>query len=1065
MVAQRRIGPLVFVFALLVMGVLVRAFQVQVLEHEVWAGEANDMVHGSERVPSHRGRILDARGSVLAEDEDFWQLAFRYREFRRGNPLAQVAHARSSLEMRAVSLPEAEQHLRSWAIELVGLSPHALREFARGKSLPGTLSAELSPEEAREALRDRRASDLRFYAAELLRVPVRERRRFQPTEDSPQLQMSLLDLAAQARGMSSELLLLELEERLVDARSDLAQLAELLERDNPPRRGAQADAPLARLLSDLERARTEIEDETADALFVEACGFDPGRLATATLERWIDTAWIGRALRWDDARRRAWLLSRREAWERALEETLLPRVLVRAELEEILERRPDALMSELALLWTAPGAAQRGNDGRAPSWRELEEVQVVEELSSLLSLPRGARAPRVDGGALVFQDQALRELATVSTDRWQVLGAACDLSRHPQAGRPSRAPADWQPPAGPVESGERWRRIFERPRRVDELAASIELAWWARSIELRFQERIATSLERALGHHGSRHALELDENRLSRAEAAERYLAKDLSTRSMLACARPSWELVRLISRHQQRYSGFELEATTQRIRPLVDGAGMPIASSLIGDLRRPTLVDLLAQGGLRARQAELRAMLVRSDAEEEELRELSGRLLGSEEWIGGSGIEGYFDAELRGQHGYAETYSLAEEDRVEGLVLERAPLDGAELVLTLDARLQLAAEDCLRNPRLPGGPGSDPLWAREPVGAIVLARLDGEVLAAASEPKRRGGQAIPGRSRERTHVRERTLTRPTFNPPGSSFKPFVAAFALARLGLDPQQRFACVPLPDGGWGWKTMHCHGSSHGELPLRTALARSCNAYFAHLAEDLYSPEQLLEAAQLFGFGEPTGVRHLGLQGRSGLTENAKLARVEQLLTDLEDRSSAMRFANGLGRMEASPMQLARAMAGLISGKLPEMRLVRSIGGQPVEKAARSLELDENARRLVLDAMDAVVNEPGGTAYEKGLDERSLGFRFACKTGSADWARFSAGAELEPEDRADMAAGKLRKHTWVLGFFPEEAPRYVLVVYLHDVSETASHTAVHLAAQFLATPQVRVLVEEER
>jgi cell division protein FtsI/penicillin-binding protein 2 len=1063
MVAQRRIWPLVTVFVLLIIAVLARAFQVQVLEHEVWAEEANGMLHGSELIPSHRGRILDARGTVLAEDEDHWRLVFRYREFRRGNPLAQIAHARSSLEMRSVSLTEAEQHLREWAIELVALSPYALREFARGKSLPGTLDADLSMEEAREALRERRASDLRFYAAELLQVPTRERRRFQPREDTPQMQMSLLDLAAQVRGIQPEGLLAELEQRLQATRSDLAQLAELLERDAPPRGANEGATPLARLLIGLERARAAIEDETADALFVEACGFDPGRLDTRTLVRWIDTAWIGRVLRWDEDRRRAWLSSRREAWLGALEETLLPRVLVRAELEEIPERRADALLSELALLWTAPGEARRGPDGRAPSWRELEDVVVLEELDSLLRIPRGARAPRVEGGALVFQDAALRELASLSSDRWQVLGAACDLARHTLLERLPRALSDWQPPAGPVEAGQRWRKLFERQRRVDEVAAGKELLWLAHCVEAHFQQHIAAALERDLGPYAGRHALELEENRLTRAEAAERYLAKDLSTRSLLACERPGWELVRLVSRHQQRFEGFQLEATTQRVRPQTDPGGLLLAASLIGELRRPTLVDLLAQGALRARQAELRAMLVRNEEEQEELRELSGQLLGGEEWVGGSGIESYFDRELRGQPGYAETHSLAEEQRVEGLTLERAPRDGLDLVLTLDARVQRAAEDCLRHPELPESPTSDPLWAREPVGAIVLARVDGEVLAAASEPGRKGGRAVPGRSRERTHVRERTLTRPTFNPPGSSFKPFVAAFALAQLGLDPTRRFACAPLPDGGWGYKTMHCHGTGHGDLALRSALARSCNAYFAHLAEELYSPEQLIAAAHAFGFGEPTGVRHLGLAGRSGLTENARLAQADALPADLEDRASAMRFANGLGRMEASPMQLARATAGLVSGELPEMRLVRSIGAQPVPKASRAVPIDARARQLVLDGMDAVVNEPGGTAYEKGLDAASLGFRFACKTGSADWARFVDHDSIEPLDRADLEAGKLRKHTWVIGFFPEDQPRFIVVVYLHDVSETASHTAVYLAAQFLKTAAVRELVEE--
>lgn len=1061
MVAQRRIGPLVVVLALILVVILARSFQVQVLEHEVWAGEAEEMVHGSQRIPSHRGRILDRQQRVLAQDEDQWQIHFRYREFRRGNPLAQVAHARSSLEMRAVTLREAEQHLETWAMELIALSPYALRQFTQGKPLPGTIDVELTPEEAREAWRDRRASDLRFYAAELLEVPARLRRRFQPDPESAEFQQSLLELAAKARGVPSQRLLEELTTRLAATRVELAVLAELLERDTGSKavEGAQ---PLERLLVSLELARRSIEDETADALFIEACGFAPGRLSTRTLERWMDTAWIGRTLRWDDARRRTWLESRRTAFERALEESLLPRVLVRAELEEIQDRRADALMSELALLWTAPAHARRSSDGRASSWRELEEVLIVRDLGDLFSRPSGADTPEFAAHALAFQDPALHELAEMETDRWQVLGALCDLSRHADVARPQRADPQWQAPAGPIEAAQRWRQLFEGKRRLDHEAAQTELLWLARCIEARFQERIAQALERAFGSASPRDPLPLDPNRLSRAESVERQLSKDLSTRSVVACREPSFELVRLVARHASAYRGFELAATTRRVYPERDAQGQVIARTLLGDLRRPSLVDLLAQGALAQRVAELRSMLLRSSAEEEELRELSSQLLGSEEWVGGSGIEEYFDRELRGRHGYQETFSLVEEARVEALALARAPQDGADLVLTLDSQLQRVAEECLARPALPANSSSDPLWAANPVGAIVLVDLDGEVLVAASEPRQRGLAATPGRSRERSFLRERTLTRPTFNPPGSSFKPFVAAYALSELGLDPARRFPCVQLEDGGWGWKTMHCHGSSHGELSLRTALARSCNAYFAHLAEDIYSPQQLLDVAQCFGFGEPTGVRHLGLEGRSGLLENARLARTETLLSELEDSASAMRFANGLGRMEASPMQLARAMAGLVRGELPELRLVRSIGTDVVPGAVRPLTVDREALRMVLDAMDAVVNEPGGTAYDKGLDQLSLGFRFACKTGSADWARFAESPELTPDDRADMAQGKMRKHTWVMGFFPEESPRYVLVVYLHDVSETASHTAVYLASQFLKTAAIRTLVE---
>jgi cell division protein FtsI/penicillin-binding protein 2 len=61
--------------------------------------------------------------------------------------------------------------------------------------------------------------------------------------------------------------------------------------------------------------------------------------------------------------------------------------------------------------------------------------------------------------------------------------------------------------------------------------------------------------------------------------------------------------------------------------------------------------------------------------------------------------------------------------------------------------------------------------------------------------------------------------------------------------------------------------------------------------------------------------------------------------------------------------------------------------------------------------------------------------------------------------------MEAGKLRKHTWIAGWFPADNPRAIVVVYLHDVSETSSHTAVYVAAQFLQCGAVRKFATGER
>jgi hypothetical protein len=268
-VTQRRVGPLLFALCIALGVVLVRAFQVQVLQHGIWAAEAAGMLQSSEVLPYHRGQILDRNGLVLARDEDRDEVRLVYRDFRRGSPIAQVAHARSSLEMRAVPLPEAEQNLEAWAAELVGLRPIDLAGFARGAALGSGRVPELDAAQARSALRERRANDLRYYAAELLELPPLDRSCFVQNEDLPAAQRTLLELAAERRGLGPAALQRELEQSLRDARTRLARLAQLVERDSR-QSAAEGATPLARLLGLLERERREIEDDTADQLFRDA---------------------------------------------------------------------------------------------------------------------------------------------------------------------------------------------------------------------------------------------------------------------------------------------------------------------------------------------------------------------------------------------------------------------------------------------------------------------------------------------------------------------------------------------------------------------------------------------------------------------------------------------------------------------------------------------------------------------------------------------------------------------------------------------------------------------------
>jgi penicillin-binding protein 2 len=337
-------------------------------------------------------------------------------------------------------------------------------------------------------------------------------------------------------------------------------------------------------------------------------------------------------------------------------------------------------------------------------------------------------------------------------------------------------------------------------------------------------------------------------------------------------------------------------------------------------------------------------------------------------------------------------------------------------------------------------------------VGAIVLLSSEGDVLAAASEPDE-GSFIDPGATGERQYRRERTLKKPTFQPPGSSIKVFMAARALEH-GLDPARTVTCAPLASGGAGYGDMRCWNSSgHGVMDLHSALEQSCNAYFAWLGETMKTAE-FVEVCHEFGFGAPTGVRRAppwddGLFARSGLSED----RAGLALPDNGGELSVYlrrRVANGLARIEVTPMQLARAMLALGTGGLRELRLVQSVGARELPRGEpRPLSIGVSSLDFVRRAMADVAAAPLGSA-RNALSFEDLGVRVAVKTGSADIM-----------SRQDQGDPKVLKHTWVAGWLPAEKPELVFVVFVHRTMATSSHGAVYVARQLLRQPEVRAWV----
>ncbi|MDG1051630.1 MAG: penicillin-binding transpeptidase domain-containing protein, partial [Planctomycetota bacterium] len=136
-----------------------------------------------------------------------------------------------------------------------------------------------------------------------------------------------------------------------------------------------------------------------------------------------------------------------------------------------------------------------------------------------------------------------------------------------------------------------------------------------------------------------------------------------------------------------------------------------------------------------------------------------------------------------------------------------------------------------------------------------------------------------------------------------------------------------------------------------------------------------------------------------------------------------------------------------------------LVRRVGDEAVPPAGESLGIAPRHLATVHAALSRVVTE--GFGKERGLLAHQLGFTLAAKTGSADYRRGMVPPSNFPDaPSADFEKG-MRKHTWLAGWFPAEAPRFVITVYVHDTSATASHSAAYVARKFLRSSAVQQLM----
>jgi len=282
--------------------------------------------------------------------------------------------------------------------------------------------------------------------------------------------------------------------------------------------------------------------------------------------------------------------------------------------------------------------------------------------------------------------------------------------------------------------------------------------------------------------------------------------------------------------------------------------------------------------------------------------------------------------------------------------------------------------------------------------------------------------------------------------PPGSVQKAFVAAAALEAGIVDPEETVFCP----GHFrlGNRTYRCwKRGGHGSVDLRQALKASCDVYFYQIGLRL-GVDRLAEFLRGFQLGQKTGIA-LG-QERSGLvpTEAWKQSRFGEPWVKGETVSASI----GQGFNLVTPLQLAVAYAAIGNGgTVLRPRLVREIvdregdvhPGPAVEVLGKVPVAPEHLARVV-DALEAVVGETGGTALRARVD----GVRIAGKTGTAQVVRMKHVEDLE----GDEIPLRFRDHAWFAAFAPLPQPE-IAVVVLVEHGGSGGAVAAPIAQKVLA------------
>ncbi len=363
---------------------------------------------------------------------------------------------------------------------------------------------------------------------------------------------------------------------------------------------------------------------------------------------------------------------------------------------------------------------------------------------------------------------------------------------------------------------------------------------------------------------------------------------------------------------------------------------------------------------------------------------------------VGFGGVEEKYDYLLRQEAG-GLSVEVDHRGRLVSVLGFKPPRNGKDIQLTIDLKIQKIVEESLR-----GRNGS----------VILMDPSSGEIIAMANNPnfdlsvfvKKTESSILDLLSSSDAPFINRAISG--VYPAASVFKLVVAAAALETGKINFSTTFSC---PGSTYIGKQKFSCWDTHNLQNLTTAITDSCNVFF-YKTGLLVGAQTIYDYANKFGFSHPSGIE---LPYEAGGFVPSPLLRKIYKLKNWFDGDTA-NLAIGQGELLVTPLQITRMMAVFANkGTLVTPYIVKAIDGEDIvnlKRRAVTLSLKNSTINYIRQGLRSVVADTKGTANVL----YGLPVSVAGKTGTGEVFRGSP-------------------HGWFAGFFPYQAPKFVICVFL--------------------------------